>query len=149
MNDLMSAGIHRWWKTVFIERLGPVPGMKLLDVAGGTGDIAFKFVETVRSSPLHFAKAIEPTDESRRSSVIVCDINKEMLEVGKQRASERGFLDYRGNEDQTIKPLSVSHSEFNFESDPKMDFLVGDAHKLPLPDASVDVYTIGNWSLTV
>lgn len=96
MNDLMSAGIHRWWKTVFIERLGPVPGMKLLDVAGGTGDIAFKFMEAIRNSPLHFAKAIEPTSPAHRSSVLVCDINKEMLAVGKQRASEQGLLDWKG-----------------------------------------------------
>ena len=42
MNDVMSAGIHRLWKDVFIDRLSPPAGTNLLDVAGGTGDIAFR-----------------------------------------------------------------------------------------------------------
>ena len=44
MNDLMSMGIHRWWKSAFMNRLNPQPGMRLLDVGGGTGDIAFAFL---------------------------------------------------------------------------------------------------------
>lgn len=45
MNDAMSAGVHRCWKKRFIEKLEPLPNSKLLDVAGGTGDIAFQFVD--------------------------------------------------------------------------------------------------------
>ncbi|NWG91355.1 MAG: class I SAM-dependent methyltransferase, partial [Parvularculaceae bacterium] len=44
MNDLMSAGVHRLWKAAFIDRLNPRPGETLLDVAGGTGDIAAAFL---------------------------------------------------------------------------------------------------------
>ncbi|MEX0815313.1 MAG: class I SAM-dependent methyltransferase, partial [Dongiaceae bacterium] len=45
MNDLMSGGIHRLWKAAMIDRLAPRPGQRLIDVAGGTGDIAFRFLE--------------------------------------------------------------------------------------------------------
>lgn len=44
MNDLMSGGMHRYWKDVFIQRLSPSDGTELLDAAGGTGDIAFRFL---------------------------------------------------------------------------------------------------------
>ncbi|GFN99634.1 2-methoxy-6-polyprenyl-1,4-benzoquinol methylase, mitochondrial [Plakobranchus ocellatus] len=47
MNDAMSAGIHRIWKDMFLEKFSPSPGTKLLDVAGGTGDIAFRFLKRV------------------------------------------------------------------------------------------------------
>lgn len=74
MNDLMSWGIHRLWKSAFIDALRPRPDMRLLDVGGGTGDIAFKFME------------------KGGGSVTVCDINAEMLGVGQQRAIDRGLL---------------------------------------------------------
>jgi len=45
MNDVMSAGVHRCWKKRFIEKLDPMPNTKLLDVAGGTGDISFQFID--------------------------------------------------------------------------------------------------------
>jgi demethylmenaquinone methyltransferase/2-methoxy-6-polyprenyl-1,4-benzoquinol methylase len=45
MNDLMSGGVHRLWKDAMIDWLAPRPGMHLLDVAGGTGDIAFRFLK--------------------------------------------------------------------------------------------------------
>jgi ubiquinone/menaquinone biosynthesis C-methylase UbiE len=48
MNDLMSGGIHRLWKDEFMNILHPTPGTSLLDVAGGTGDIAFRFMESVK-----------------------------------------------------------------------------------------------------
>ena len=52
MNDVMSAGVHRCWKKRFIEKLEPLPNSKLLDVAGGTGDIAFQFVDYFKSKSL-------------------------------------------------------------------------------------------------
>src|SRR5688500_9918770 len=48
MNDLMSGGMHRWWKHEMVETLAPHPGMELLDVAGGTGDIAFRMRDYCR-----------------------------------------------------------------------------------------------------
>jgi len=99
MNDVMSIGIHRLWKDGLIDWLRPRPDMTLLDVGGGTGDIAFRFR----------ARGGGP--------VMVCDINREMLSVGRDRATDRNAL------------AGIS-------------WVCGDAETLPLPDRSVDAYTI-------
>nr|CAD7440213.1 unnamed protein product [Timema bartmani] len=72
MNDAMSFGIHRIWKDIFIQRLAPSHDTQLLDVAGGTGDIAFRFLNYLRLSGDHINSS---------PKVTVCDINKSMLEV--------------------------------------------------------------------
>ncbi|WP_373355001.1 bifunctional demethylmenaquinone methyltransferase/2-methoxy-6-polyprenyl-1,4-benzoquinol methylase UbiE [Pseudoroseicyclus sp. CXY001] len=80
MNDLMSAGIHRVWKAAMMDWLAPRNGQRLLDVAGGTGDIAFRFL----------ARAPE-------ASAVVCDMTEGMLEAGKRRAEAEalsGKLDW-------------------------------------------------------
>lgn len=77
MNDLMSAGIHRVWKSILIDRLAPKPGDVLLDVAGGTGDIAAAFLER--------ADAKSARGDVGRSRAIVADINAEMLSAGRSR----------------------------------------------------------------
>ena len=71
MNDLMSGGMHRLWKDRFVARVKPRAGEHILDMAGGTGDVAFRMAR-------------------RGAQVTVADINADMLEVGKQRAAERG-----------------------------------------------------------
>jgi len=80
MNDLMSLGIHRLWKRIAVEVCGVRPGHKLLDLAGGTGDLAFKFAERVAAN-------------GREGSVTVADINASMLQVGRDRAIDLGLLD--------------------------------------------------------
>ena len=72
MNDLMSGGLHRLWKDRFVARVKPRPGERILDMAGGTGDVAFRLAK-------------------RGALVTVADINPDMLEVGKQRATKRGI----------------------------------------------------------
>ncbi|GAA4044249.1 class I SAM-dependent methyltransferase [Parerythrobacter jejuensis] len=72
MNDAMSGGMHRLWKDRFVRRVKPQPGEAILDMAGGTGDIAFRMAE-------------------RGAEVTVADINQEMLDVGVERAMERGI----------------------------------------------------------
>ena len=72
MNDAMSGGLHRLWKDRFVRRVKPRRGETILDMAGGTGDIAFRLA----------AKGAEVT---------VCDINREMLDVGVERALKRGI----------------------------------------------------------
>ena len=72
MNDAMSGGMHRLWKNTFVRRVKPQPGEAVLDMAGGTGDIAFRMAE-------------------RGAEVTVADINQEMLDVGVERALERGL----------------------------------------------------------
>jgi demethylmenaquinone methyltransferase/2-methoxy-6-polyprenyl-1,4-benzoquinol methylase len=72
MNDAMSGGMHRLWKDRFVRRVKPQPGEQILDMAGGTGDIAFRMAE-------------------RGADITVSDINQDMLDVGIQRAMERGL----------------------------------------------------------
>src|SRR3954463_14527878 len=67
MNDLMSGGMHRLWKDRFVSRVKPRAGETILDMAGGTGDVAFRMAR-------------------RGAHVTVADINADMLEVGKKRA---------------------------------------------------------------
>lgn len=82
MNDLMSAGLHRLWKDEFIRTLSPQPGIQLLDLAGGTADIAFRAAAAARTLGHH--------GEQSDTAITVCDINEAMLAVGRQRAAERG-----------------------------------------------------------
>jgi demethylmenaquinone methyltransferase/2-methoxy-6-polyprenyl-1,4-benzoquinol methylase len=77
MNDLMSAGIHRLWKAALVDVLNPRPGERLLDVAGGTGDVAFRILRR----------------QGERPDVTVCDVNPAMLAVGRDRAADRGLLE--------------------------------------------------------
>src|SRR6478752_7282331 len=72
MNDLMSGGMHRLWKDRFVARVKPRSGEHILDMAGGTGDVAFRMAK-------------------RGAQVTVADINADMLEVGKARAEKRGL----------------------------------------------------------
>ena len=76
MNDLMSAGVHRIWKDAMVEWLNPQPGWRTLDVAGGTGDIAFRIADMARAS-------------GGEADITVCDINAAMLGEGKRRAEEK------------------------------------------------------------
>src|SRR5687768_760260 len=72
MNDLMSGGMHRQWKNRFVAKVKPRPGERILDMAGGTGDIAFRLAE-------------------RGALVTVADINPDMLAVGMERAEKRSL----------------------------------------------------------
>ncbi|HXG81197.1 MAG TPA: class I SAM-dependent methyltransferase [Sphingomicrobium sp.] len=71
MNDLMSGGLHRLWKNRFVAKVKPRKGERILDMAGGTGDIAFRLAD-------------------RGAMVTVGDINPDMLKVGMERAEKRG-----------------------------------------------------------
>jgi demethylmenaquinone methyltransferase/2-methoxy-6-polyprenyl-1,4-benzoquinol methylase len=75
MNDAMSLGIHRLWKDAMLDWLAPWPGMRLLDVAGGTGDIAFRFLARVKG----------------RGHVTVLDMTEDMLVEGRRRAATGAF----------------------------------------------------------
>lgn len=77
MNDVMSAGVHRLWKQVMIDWLDPQPGQRLIDVAGGTGDVAQTFLD--RAEKKARRRGALP------ASAIVCDINPSMLEAGAKR----------------------------------------------------------------
>ena len=85
MNDLMSAGIHRWWKAEMVRWLNPRPGQRLLDVAGGTGDIAR------RALPLLVPPGAGG-GAAAGGGVVVCDANRQMLETGRAGALDDGIL---------------------------------------------------------
>jgi demethylmenaquinone methyltransferase/2-methoxy-6-polyprenyl-1,4-benzoquinol methylase len=76
MNDLMSLGIHRLWKQFATEASGVRGGFRVLDVAGGTGDLAAKFAARV----------------GQRGQVVLADINASMLGVGRARLADRGIV---------------------------------------------------------
>jgi demethylmenaquinone methyltransferase / 2-methoxy-6-polyprenyl-1,4-benzoquinol methylase len=76
MNDLMSGGVHRLWKRELMQRLAPRPGQKLLDLAGGTGDIARRFL----------ARA------GQGGAAIVCDINESMIRHGRDHSIDAGVV---------------------------------------------------------
>ena len=82
MNDLMSAGIHRLWKKAMVDWLGPRPAWQVIDVAGGTGDIALRLLNRMTNSGATPAVG----------QVTVCDINQSMLDHGRDRALDAGHL---------------------------------------------------------
>lgn len=84
MNDLMSAGTHRLWKDAFVADLAPTSHMQVLDCAGGTGDIAFRVLNSRNASRARTA------NESAQP-VIVCDVNEHMLAIGRERAQRMHF----------------------------------------------------------
>jgi demethylmenaquinone methyltransferase/2-methoxy-6-polyprenyl-1,4-benzoquinol methylase len=74
MNDLMSAGVHRLWKDAMMDWLAPRRGQRLLDVAGGTGDIALRFLRRAEGS-----------------TAVVCDLTQSMLDEGQRRAEAQAL----------------------------------------------------------
>ena len=93
MNDLMSGGMHRLWKDRFVARVKPRPGEDILDMAGGTGDVAFRLAR-------------------RGAQVTVADINPDMLEVGKERAEKRGLSGLRWKV-ENAETLSFANASFD------------------------------------
>jgi len=92
MNDLMSGGLHRRWKDRFVARVKPRPGEQILDMAGGTGDVAFRMAR-------------------RGAHVTVADINSDMLSVGMERAKERG-LENLSWKQENAEQLSFESASF-------------------------------------
>jgi len=92
MNDLMSGGVHRLWKNALIDVLNPRAGEKFLDVAGGTGDIAFRIAKAIRR------RGGEP-------DITVCDINPDMLAEGVKRAGGEQAISWVAGDAQAL-PMS-------------------------------------------
>jgi len=112
MNDVMSAGTHRLWKQHFVSNINIRPQMSVLDMAGGTGDIAFKIFDD-------FARKYPTGTVSKDTypDIVIGDINANMLKVGQERANKLG-----------IKQL--------------FEWVQTDAEELPFEDETFDVYTI-------
>ncbi|MDH6230641.1 demethylmenaquinone methyltransferase/2-methoxy-6-polyprenyl-1,4-benzoquinol methylase [Mesorhizobium soli] len=126
MNDLMSAGLHRLWKDAMVAWLNPPkrPGWRVLDVAGGTGDISFRIVEA----------------SNRQAHATVLDINGSMLAVGKERAEKRGlsanteFVEANAEElpfpDETFDAYTIA---FGIRNVPRIDKALSEAYRVLKP----------------
>ena len=101
MNDLMSGGVHRLWKDHFVRMMRPRADEVVLDIAGGTGDIA-----------LRCAKAT-----NGKAAITVCDLNPDMLKVGRAKAIDQGWLS-------------------------GLEWVTGNAEALPFPEACADLVCI-------
>ena len=112
INDLMSGGLHRLWKDVLVTALNPPRSDRpfaVIDVAGGTGDVAFRIAAASGAG----------------TAVTVCDINPDMLEVGREREQRRS--------PERTHPASLAGT---------VEFVAGNAEALPFPDRSFDACTI-------
>ncbi|HUG60399.1 MAG TPA: bifunctional demethylmenaquinone methyltransferase/2-methoxy-6-polyprenyl-1,4-benzoquinol methylase UbiE [Methylomirabilota bacterium] len=127
MNDLMSGGLHRLWKDAMVSRLAPPRSgrrpFEALDVAGGTGDVAFRIVER----------------SGGRARAVVCDINASMLQVGRERAEKRGVSTVtftEGNaedlpfEDGRFDAYTIA---FGIRNVPRIDKALSEAYRVLRP----------------
>jgi demethylmenaquinone methyltransferase/2-methoxy-6-polyprenyl-1,4-benzoquinol methylase len=106
MNDLMSLGAHRLWKDAAAARMNPQPGERIVDCAGGTGDLARRYARLARA-----ARARRGGEPAR---ITLVDFDAAMVAAGRARGDDAGI-----------------------------EWVVGDAQSLPLPDACADAYSIG------
>ena len=124
MNDLMSGGLHRAWKDVLVSAVNHPKGERnfaVLDLAGGTGDIAFRILRAGGAG----------------TRVTVCDINADMLDVGRDRASERSFAGgvafVQGNAedlayaDRSFDCVTIA---FGIRNVPRIERALAEAHRV-------------------
>ncbi|MFD0917346.1 bifunctional demethylmenaquinone methyltransferase/2-methoxy-6-polyprenyl-1,4-benzoquinol methylase UbiE [Pseudahrensia aquimaris] len=126
MNDLMSMGVHRIWKTAMVSKVNPPkrPGWKSLDMAGGTGDIAFRIIEA----------------SHRNAHVTVSDINSSMLAEGEERAHKNGLIDNCDFVEANAEELPFEDNSFDaytiafgIRNVPRMDHALSEAYRVLKP----------------
>ncbi|CCD14701.1 unnamed protein product [Trypanosoma congolense IL3000] len=114
MNDVLSLGVHRLWKREFVrDYVRPRPGGSYIDVAGGTGDIAFRIIDEVRAVE---QQPLGLTPPPTRVRMTVVDINERMIREGEARGNRGGYRD--------------------------VEWIVGNGEALPLDDMQFDGYTV-------
>lgn len=141
MNDIMSAGVHRLWKDAFVASVGPlnsysaesssngdIPELRILDVAGGTGDIAIRLADSLDASAVR---------GGARSQIVICDINESMLAVGRERHAARAAA-----AEAAASLAATPAAAASALPRARLAWVQGDAEALPFPDASMDLYTI-------
>ena len=100
MNDLMSGGMHRLWKSAMIDWLAPRDGWRMLDVAGGTGDISFRTLERINK-------------RGGRGDVTVCDLTEDMLRAGRTRSESERLADQLSWVTGDAMQLSFEDNQFD------------------------------------
>ncbi|MGL6042931.1 MAG: bifunctional demethylmenaquinone methyltransferase/2-methoxy-6-polyprenyl-1,4-benzoquinol methylase UbiE [Sandaracinobacteroides sp.] len=120
MNDLMSGGLHRLWKDDFVKKLKPQPHEHILDLAGGTGDIAFRIAK-------------------RGSDVTVADINAGMLAVGRERAQKRG-LSHLQFVEANAEAMPFADAAFD-----AVTIAFGIRNVTDIPKALADIHRVLKW----
>lgn len=145
MNDAMSLGIHRLWKDQFVKQLNPRGGIRCLDVAGGTGDIANRILDHARTQ-----------HGDRDSHVTILDINAKMLKAGQKRMKQTMYWNtpqlafQLGNAEDlnTSTPPSFGSPPVKAEAGLAKQRLPPNTSPLPplptvpIADSSIDLYTI-------
>ena len=123
MNDAMSLGVHRAWKDAMIDWLAPRPGMRLLDVAGGTGDIAFRVL-----------------GRTREATAVVLDLTEGMLDEGRRRAEARALgdrLDWVAGDAMALPFADASFDaytiSFGIRNVTRIDTALAEAHRVLRP----------------
>ena len=107
MNDLMSGGMHRLWKDWLVRQLRPAPGQVHLDVAGGTGDVAFRVLRSLRTAVRVAAATGRQAPAQGPGVVIVSDISAAMLSEGRKRADKAGYTSLDAALDEHKMPRCV------------------------------------------
>ena len=120
MNDVMSVGIHRIWKNAMMDWLDPRDGQQLLDVAGGTGDIAFRFLK-----------------RAPRARVTVCDMTESMLVEGRKRAEAETLADRLGW--VTGDAMAMPFKDNSFD---RYTISFGIRNVTRIPDALAEAYRV-------
>lgn len=120
MNDLMSMGIHRLWKDAMMDWLVPRPGQHLLDVAGGTGDVAFRFLKRAPGS-----------------TAVVCDLTESMLLEGEKRAEAENMADRLTWQVEDAMNLSFPDNSFDVYT-----ISFGIRNVTRIPDALREAYRV-------
>ena len=172
MNDFMSGGLHRYWKDYLVERTAvssivslllqqqqqqqtqqqqPPPHeadsstLKILDVAGGTGDISFRFMDAAMTAVTESNNSSSSNSSNIPIAVTVCDINTEMLRVGEQRARDRYGSSHvvgRHETNPTHDDSNTTTSTTENDNTP-LRFVEGNAQQLDqFADNTYDLYTI-------
>lgn len=147
MNDIMSFGLHRVWKNHLINEISPNYQMKLIDVAGGTGDIAFRFLNHLETSIKqdHLEDRLKEQNKSDAAesnfNITICDINESMLRVGQERSKSLSFADrlsWRvGNAEDLVNEKDNSYDvytiAFGIRNCTNLDKVIKEAYRVLKP----------------